>query len=41
MDNLHDLLDLFGDLTPVEAYIQQTEAEIVAEAELLSVKGIV
>lgn len=40
VDNVHNLLDLFGNLTPVEASIQRTDDEIVAEAEFLSTKGM-
>merc|ERR1711976_485069 len=40
IDNLHNLLDLLGDLTPVEAFITRTNDEIVAEAKLLTTKGV-
>ncbi|ELT93351.1 hypothetical protein CAPTEDRAFT_212894 [Capitella teleta] len=41
VDNVHNLLDLFGNLTPVEASIQRIDDEIVAEAEFLSTKGMI
>ena len=40
IDNLHNLLDLLGDLTPVDAFITRTEDEIVAQANLLTAKGV-